>query len=456
MKLPFSPPLLLRLPSTYPNPSSPDTLSITTFSWKEYFRDSTLKALIDSALQHNQELHIIEAEIEIARSEVKARTGEYLPFLHVGGSAEWDKVGAYTRTGAVERSLQIVPGRSFPVPFPTYEGGGYARWEIDIWKRLRNARKAAFFRYLASVEAKRLATTHLVAEVAEAYYELLALDNLLTLLETYVQIQQNALQLVRLNKQAGRATQLAVNRFEARLLNTQNRRYTIQQRRIEVENRLTFLLGYLPPPLPYPSQPFLPLVIDTSKMIGVPFQLLYYRPDLRQAYQEMQAAHVEVEVARTAFYPTLTLQGALGMQAFQPTFLLSPESMIYRLVLDALMPLINRNALYAAYASATARQKQAILRYNQTLLQAYTEVVTQIGRLRNLSQSLYTKSEEVRILTESIPIANYLYRAGEADYLEVLLTQSEALDAQMELIEIQMEFLRAQIQLYRALGGGWQ
>ncbi|GIV25586.1 MAG: RND transporter [Bacteroidia bacterium] len=445
----------LHLPPTYAY-HPPDSTSIGTLPWRQYFKDPYLQALIDTALAYNQELRILEAEVEIARREAQARRGEYLPFVRLGLQSEVAKSGAFTPAGAVERQLAPEPGRPFPEPLSLYEGGLYASWELDIWRRLRNARQAALLRVLAAEETRRFATTQLVAEVAESYYELLALRALVTVIDTYIQIQTQALQLTQLNKQAGRATQLAVNRFQARLLNTQNRRYLLVQRQAAVENRLTFLLGRIPARLPLSSEAFLTLPVDTTMTIGTPSQLLTQRPDVRAAEKTLQAAHLEVLSARAAFYPVVGLRGALGVQAFHPGLLLSPESMLYSLGWEALQPLINWNALKAAYGTATARQRQALQAYERTLLTAYTEVQTQWARLLNATRSYATKAQEVAILLESIPIANRLYRSAEADYLEVLLTQTEALEAQMELIETKLEALRAQIALYRALGGGWQ
>lgn len=309
---------------------------------------------------------------------------------------------------------------------------------------------------MASAEARRLAITRLVAEVAEAYYELLAIENLLRVLDEYIQIQSNALTLVRVARQAGKATQLAVNRFEARLLHTQNRRY----RSPPAPYR-----GRKPPALPsgthadpaYALCRYIPHhAVDTLPMVGLPAALLYNRPDIRQAELELQAARIDMQVARAAFYPSLTLRGSLGMQSFSLASLLGPEALLYSLGGDVLAPLINRNALKAAYQSATARQQQALRRYEQTLIQAYTNVLNELARLRNAARSFQIKSEEVRLLNESVPIATNLYRAAEADYLDVLLTQVEAPDARMELIEIKQELLRARIGLYRALGGGWR
>ncbi len=254
---PARPTSQLHLPLTYPGHPY-DSTSIATLSWRSYFQDPSLQALIDTALAYNQELQILAAEVEVARREAQARRGEYLPFVRLGLQSEVEKVGAFTPAGAVERQLTPEPGRPFPEPLSHYEGGLYASWELDIWRRLRNARQAALLRMLSAEETRRFAVTQLVAEIASSYYELLATRALIAVVDTYVQIQNQALQLTQLSKQAGRATQLAVNRFQARLLNTQNRRYLLAQRQAAIENRLAFLLGRIPAGLPRSPEAFWP------------------------------------------------------------------------------------------------------------------------------------------------------------------------------------------------------
>lgn len=443
----------LRLPATYAARVS-DTTTIGRLSWRDYFKDSTLQALIDTALAYNQELRILMAEVEAARWEVQARRGEYLPFVRPGWRTDVEKPSAFTPAGAVEKQLQPEPGRPFPEPLSLYEGGFYASWELDLWRKLRNARRAAFLRMLSADETRRFATTQLIAEIAESYYELLSLHTLVAVVDTYLKVQTQALHLTELSKQAGRATQLAVNRFQARLLNTQNRRYVIAQHLSAVEYRLIYLLGQIPKTLSIPERAFLDFPIDTMLAVGIPAQLVSLRPDVRAAEKALQAAHLDVLSARAAFYPALGLTGSLGMKAFQPGLLLAPESMLYAVGIDVLQPLINWNLLKANYGMATARQKQALLSYEQTLLQAYTEMQTQLARLQNAARGYAVKQSEVKLLLESISIADRLYRSAEADYLEVLLTQVETLEAQIELIETKLEALKAQVGLYRALGGG--
>ena len=221
-----------------------------------------------------------------------------------------------------------------------------------------------------------------------------------------------------------------------------------------MENRLIYLLGRIPTQLPVSPQARLDIPIDTTPAAGVPAHLLTQRPDVRAAEKALQAAHLDVLSARAAFYPRLGIGASIGLQAFHPALLLNPKSLLYLLGLDALQPLINWNALKAAYGMANARQCQALLAYERTLLSAYTEVQTQLARLQNAARIYAIKQAEVQILLESILIADRLYRSADADYLEVLLTQSEAFEAQIGLIETKLEALKAQIGLYRALGGG--
>lgn len=441
------------VPSSYNN--SQDSTNIAKINWKEYFSDSNLAALIDTALKNNQELNIIRQEIEISKNEVRARKGEYLPFLGLKSGAGFEKEGRYTRHGAVDESLEIKPGTAFPEPLPDYMFGAFASWELDVWKKLRNAKEAAVSRYLSSMEGKNFMVTNLVAEIAGSYYELMALDNLLDIVQKNIEIQKSALQVVKQQKESARVTQLAVNRFEAQLLNTTNLQYEIQQKIIETENRLNFLTGRFPQPVIRSSGSFNSMALD-SVSAGIPSQLLANRPDIRQAELELTASRLDVKAARANFYPSFSIKAGAGFQAFNPAFLATPESMLYSLAGDLIAPLINRNAIRAAYNSANAKQIQAVYKYEQTILNAYMEVVNQLSRNNNFSNSYNTKLKEVEMLTQSINISNNLFKSARADYMEVLLTQREALESKMDLIEIKMKQLNAKVGIYQALGGGWR
>lgn len=435
--------------------ASEDTTNVARMNWKEYFTDPYLTALIDTALNNNQELNIMLQEIKVSRNEVMARKGEYLPFVDVKAGAGVDKTARYTPLGANEATTDIEPGREMPDPVPDFLIGAFASWEVDIWNKLHNAKKAAAERYLASVEGKNFMVTNLIAEIANSYYELLALDNQLAIVKRNIEIQKNALEIVKLQKQAARVTELAVRRFQAQVLKTRSLQYNIQQQIVETENRINFLVGRYPQPILRSSEAFSDMVPDTV-YAGIPSQLLQNRPDIRQAELELSAAKLDVKSAKANFYPRLDISAGIGLQAFNPSFLMqTPESMLYSLAGDLAAPLINRKAIKATYYNANAKQVQAVYDYERTVLNAYLEVSNQLAKINNLAMSYDLKEQEVQALNESVDISNNLFKSARADYMEVLLTQRDALESKFELIETKKEQMNAMVNVYQALGGGW-
>lgn len=442
------------VPKSYNN--AQDATNTAQVSWMKFLTDTNLVALVDAALQNNQELNITLQEIIIAENEVQARKGEYLPFVNLKVGAGAEKVGEYTREGAVEKNLDIRPGKEFPEPLPDYLISANVSWEVDIWKKLRNAKKAAALRYLSTIEGKNFMVTKLIAEIAISYYELMALDNLLATVKQYVEIQKNALRIVKLQKQAAKATELAVCKFEAEVLKNQGYQYNIEQKIVETENKINFLVGRFPQPIQRNSQGYNDLVPDTMHT-GLPSQLLTNRPDIKQAELELAAARLDVKVARARFYPSLDIIAGVGYEAFDPSFLIrTPESMLYNLAGELSVPLINRRAIKSAYYNANAKQIQAVYNYERTVLNAYIEVVNKLSKVGNLGKTYDRKEKQVQALTQSITIANKLFKSARADYLEVLMTQRDALEAKMELIETKAQQMYAMVNIYQALGGGWK
>ncbi len=443
-------------PAYYTDSHPQDSSGSGTIAWSHFFNDPYLTLLIDTALQNNQELNIILQEIQISKNEIRVRKGEYLPFVGIKAGAGAEKPGRYTSRGANDAQAEMLPGKEIPETLPDFMAGAYATWELDIWHKLRNAKKAAVARYLSSIEGKNFMVTNLVAEIASAYYELLALDNELDILESNIEIQKNALQIVKLQKEAAHVTELAVRRFEAQVLHTQSLQYSIQQQIIETENRINFLLGRYPQNIKRNSNNFAQL-IPTVVKTGIPAQLLSNRPDIRQAEQELAAAKLDVKVAKARFYPSVGLSASIGYQAFDPAyFLKTPESLLYSLAGDLAAPLINRNAIKAAYYSANAKQIQTVYAYERTILNGYIEVVNALSKIQNLDSSYNARSKQVAALSRSVEISNDLFASARADYMEVLLTQRDALEAKFEMIDTRKEQLIAVVNVYRSLGGGWR
>jgi multidrug efflux system outer membrane protein len=436
--------------------ASADQVNSSSAAWNEFFSDPNLVQLIDLALQNNQELNIAIQEIYIANNEVLSRSGDYMPFVSGGAAAGIEKVGKYTSQGANDDNTDIVPGKRVPANLANYFVGFRASWEVDIWKKLRNATKAAAYRYLASIEGRNFMITALIAEIAHLYYELMALDNQLAVLRQNIGLQQNALEIVRLEKQAARVTELAVTRFEAEVLKNQSRQFEIQQQIVEAENRINFLVGRFPQPVARNSDGFnniQPTVVN----VGLPTQLLENRPDVRQAELNLKAAELDVNVARAAFYPSLSIEAGIGYDAYTPGRLFTtPASLVYNVAGNLFAPLLNRRAIKAAYFSANSTQQQATVRYEKALLEAYTEAANQMAMINNLGSAYTLKSQQVEKLVTSIEISNVLFKSARADYLEVLTTRRDSLEAQMELIETQKRRLNAVVNVYQAIGGGWR
>ena len=435
---------------------SRDTTNMAALPWRAFFTDPNLVSLIDTALKRNQELNITLQEIEIAKNDILFRQGALRPSVGARLGLGVDKVGRYTSQGAGDASTEIAPGKEVPDPLTDITASVYANWEVDIWKKLRTAKQAAITRYLSTVEGKNFVLTNLVAEVANSYYELLALDNQLEIVSQNIALQKNALEVVRIQKEAARATELAVQKFQAEVLKSQSLEFDIRQQIKETENRINLLLARYPQEIPRNRSNFLAMA-PSAVQSGLPSHLLANRPDIRQAELELAAAKLDVKVARAEFYPSFGITAALGFQAFKPAYLVKfPESMLYSLAGDLAGPLINRNAIKAEFYSANARQVQAMYTYEKSILNAYLEVATQLSKIDNLRKSYELKAKQVDALTRSIDIANDLFKSARADYFEVLMTQRDALEAKLELVETKKEQLTSVITVYRDLGGGWK
>lgn len=432
-----------------------DTTNTGTIKWRNFFKDNYLANLIDTALKNNQQLAITLQEIEITRNEIRMKQGNLLPKVEAGGGIGIEKVGRYTSQGAGDASTEIKAGKEVPDWLPDYRIAANASWEVDIWKKLRNSKQAAVNRYLSTIEGRNFVITNLIAEIANSYYELLALDNQLAIVRQTITLQTNALDIVKVQKQAAAATELAVKKFEAEVFSSQSLEYDILQKITEKENTINYLLGRYSQPIKRDATGFMNQ-LPAQVTAGVPSQLLKNRPDIKQAELEMAAAKLDVKVARAEFYPSFNISGAIGFQAFNPAYLVKfPESLLFSLAGDLAGPLINKNAIKAEYYTANARQVQAIYNYERSILNAYMEVSTEFSNMKNLEKIYDFKEKQVNTLTTSVDISNDLFKSARADYLEVLLTQRDALESKLELIETRLHQFNAVTNIYRSLGGGW-
>ena len=427
-----------------------------TTPWRQFFTDPNLVTLIETALKNNQELLITLQEIEIAKSGVLAKKGRLTPTVSAGIGAGLKKAGRYTSEGAGDATTEIEPGKEMPDPLGNFEAGLNASWEIDIWKKLRTEKESAVAHYLSTVEGKNFVLSNLIEEVADNYYELLALDNQLDIIQQYIKLQQRALEISKIQKEAAAATELAVKKFEAELAKSKAAEYTIRQQITEKENEINALLGRYPQPIVRAKESFMSTIPPTV-YTGIPSQLLANRPDIKQAELELKSSKLDVEAARKEFYPSLEISATLGLEAFKPSYLVKlPESIAYNLAGELAGPLINKSAIKANFQTADAKQIQALYEYDKTILNAYLDVANLMSKVKNIDQYYQLKSQETKALDQSIDIANQLFRNSRADYLEVLLNQRDALDAKMELIEAKQKQLSTVVDIYKSLGGGWK
>jgi NodT family efflux transporter outer membrane factor (OMF) lipoprotein len=436
--------------------TSKDTTNSASLPWKTFFKDPNLNELIDVALKNNQELLVTLQEIEIAKNDIRIRKGALLPTVGVKAGAGVEKVGRYTSQGAGDATTEIMPGKEMPDPLTDFGVAAYANWEVDVWKKLRNAKKAAVSRYLATIEGKNFVVTNLVAEVANSYYELLALDSQLAIIRQNIKLQKEALDIVKAQKEAARATELAVQKFQAEVLASKNLEYETLQSIRETENRINFLLGRYPQEIKRDTASFLD-VQNATVNEGIPAQMLANRPDIKQSELELAAAKLDVKAARAEFYPSLGISATYGLQAFKTSYLFKmPESILYSLAGDIAAPLINRNAIKAEFKNANARQLQALYNYERTVLNAYMEVATQYTKIQNLEKSYGLKTKQVEALNSAISAANDLFMSARVDYFEVLMTQRDALESKLQLVETKRDQLNAGVNMYKFLGGGWK
>jgi outer membrane protein, multidrug efflux system len=421
---------------------------------EEFYNDAKLTVLVQQAMLNNRELKILDEEIQVALNEIQARRGAYLPFVTVGAGAGLDKSSRFTRDGAVESQLTAADARVFPNPVGNFIGSVNFLWQLDIWRQLRNARDAAQQRYFAANEKRNFFVTRMTADIAENYYSLMALDKRLETLDKTIELQQQSLEISKAKKEAGRGTELAVQRFQAEVRKNQSEKLIVKQEMVEVENRINVLINRFPTPIERTNAEFLTLNIHKLS-VGLPSQLLLNRADIRQAERELEAAGLDIQVARARFYPSLNITGGIGYQAFNLKYLFtSPEAFVANVAGDLVAPLINKSAIKAEYQSANAKQLEAVYNYQRVILTAFTEVINRVSMVENYSKSIEIKKQQLEALDASVNVANQLFQNARAEYVEVLLAQRDMLEARLVLIETKKQQLSAVVNAYQALGGG--
>ncbi|WP_079717797.1 efflux RND transporter permease subunit [Parapedobacter luteus] len=447
------------VPTTYQGDT--DTVNTAHVGWRKFFNDDQLVRLIDTALANNPDMEKALHQVEIARANLRLRKASLFPSVDALAEAGLRKYGFYTMDGIgnydTNFSENLDEDEKLPDPLPDYFIGLRTSWEIDLWGKLKNQKRAAYQRFLATYEGRKLVQTALIEEVALAYYDLLALDNELAILRKNISLQEDALAIIKVQKDAGRADELGIQQFTAVVQNSKGREQEVLQQITAAENHLNFLLGRFHGEIARDTTHWMTTAFTDSLAPGVPSQLIALRPDVRQAQLELLASEADTKASKAAFLPSLVLSPYVGFQAFaMDRLLMAPTSVAYGLLGGFTAPIFNQRAIRSAYEAAKASYGIAFQDYEKVVLNAWREVQTSLKAQDYINQRRIHNMEEVDALVKAVDAANELFKAGRATYLDIITAQRNVLDAEINLIHTRREKAITKLSLYKALGGGWQ
>ncbi len=433
-----------------------DAPSIVEIDWQNYFGDEYLVRLIDTALVNNYDLQIVLQRVEAVRSDVLFAKGKLLPTVDGAVWGAQERAAEYSVDWAGNEGGTFLSGDPLRPTYNDYYLGLLSTWEIDVWGKLKNKKNAALAAYLASVEGRNFVISNLVSEIAVLYYELIAFDNQIEIIQQTILKQEEALEVIKFRKEVGHVNELAVQQFQSQLLDLKSWEVETLQEVALLENYLNLLLGRFPQPIERNREKLfeeIPQVISA----GIPSQLLANRPDIREAELQLQASKFDLKSAKAAFYPSFNINLSVGFKAFNPRFLfISPESIAYSAIGGLVAPLINLKAIKAEFNLAKANQLSAMYNYQKTILNGYVEVANELSNIKYLQELNSLKKQQTEVLMQSVETSNDLYKFGRATYLEVLLAQQNSLETQLELISTTKRQRIATVNIYKALGGGWR
>lgn len=435
-----------KLPDEYIGLDRNDTTTIAKLHWKEYFRDTLLQGYINTALENNYSFRIAMERVSIASNEIRAARGAYFPSVSFGAGTGLERFGRYTLDGIDMTGL--------PDPYSDFSLGITFQWEVDIWGKITKKKQAALHRWMASTEAVRLSQSYIISELANNYFRLIGLDYFRNVIEEYIKDTEISCELTAELKNSGEETQLAVDQFNARLYYLKGMLLNNEVEIMATERAMSLLMGVLPQSIDRISFEELQETRFRTE-IGVPVELLQYRPDILIAESELMAAKCDAEAAKKAFFPTLSLAGGGGFNAFDAAFLFtSPASLVFNLAAGLTAPIFQSGRIKANWENAKSEQIIALNNYFQTVLSAYQEVVGVVSELQLTQEQQTLKENEMRSYKDASENAMELFHLQYASYLEVLSAEEKYFDCRLDYMELQMKYCRLIVDLYRSLGGG--
>ncbi len=432
-------------PATFRGQATVEASSLADAPWWDVFQDPMLKYLIEEALRRNYDIKIATARVQEARALLGVARADFYPSLDYGAGA----ARSNARAGALG-----LPGGQAPTTSSLFYGTLNASWELDIWGRIRRSNEAALASLLATEDGRRGVWLSLVSDLAQAYFELLALDVRLQIARDSTEAYQRTYNLFLDRFQQGAASKLETARAQGALGEAQATIPQLESDIVAKENQIGVLLGQPPGPIPRGTpmydQPVVPAV-----PAGLPSALLERRPDLRQAEQQLVAANARIGIAKAEFFPKLSLTALFGTASPEISALTGGSATIWAVAGMVSGPLFNAGRTLGYYRASIAQWEQAKLQYEYAVLNALREVSDALTALGKLSEAETGQDSAVKALAEAVERAMDRYQHGLASYFEVLEAQQQLFPAQNTLAQIRRNRLLTHVRLYRALGGGW-
>lgn len=419
-----------------------DSLSMANVSWSELFTDSYLQQYINEGLQNNLDIRVALQQLAAAEAYMKQGKAGYLPTIRANAQMTHQELSKNSQFGALFSSLD------------QYELSGNLSWEADIWGKIRSNKRASEAGYLQSVAAHQAVKTQLVSAIASTYYQLLALDAQLKVTEQTVTARESSVTTIQALKEAGQVTQVAVDQNIAQYNNAKALQVDLKVAIYQAENTLNLLLGK-------PAQTITRGALDNQELeadikLGVPATLLSNRPDVIASEYGLINAFEMTNVARSNFYPSLTLTATSGFQSLELDKLLSGNSIFATVVGGLAQPIFNRRAIKTQHEVAKAQQEQALLTFKKTLLTAGNEVSNALYAYNAETEKFAYRQNEVEALRQAEANSEELLKNGYANYLDLLTARQSALNAELNVIDNKLQQLLSIVNLYEALGGGWR
>jgi outer membrane protein, multidrug efflux system len=430
-------------PPTFRGQPTAEAVSFADAPWWEVFQDPILKGLIADALRNNYDVAIAAARVQEARAGFVRTRSDLFPSLDYSGSLSRSNM---------EPGVLGGPGVQAPTASNFYSATLAMSWELDVWGRIRRSTEAARATLLATADAQRAVWLTLVSDLAQAYFELLALDVQLQIAQSSTQAYQGTYDLFLDRFNLGVASKLETSRALGALGNAQATIPQLQSSIVARENQISILLGKTPGPIPR-GQPLYVQPVAPTVPAGLPSVLLERRPDVRQAEQQLVAANARIGVAKAEFFPKFSLTPLVGTAS--PEFSAGGAQTIWAATGMLTGPLFNAGRTLGSYRASIAQWEQARLHYEQAVLSALREVSDALTALGKLSDAETGQTTAVKGLEDAVVHATDRYRLGLASYYEVLEAQQQLYPAQNTLAQIHANRLVAYVQLYKALGGGW-